>query len=276
MKLGKRALSKVAPTGMRVLGLISGMVERGVHPADDAGIAKVEGYDPSGERRLFDWQSLFELDNEGRVFWSRSEGTNATLRHAARKRLVYLFLEQTSDVLYGKTYFALEESGLGYPRRSELVVTERKSDIGARGRVICPHTCIDGRLPLHAQPILRVGNEDEPQIIDFGSAPSRVKSFAKAVWGEDAASAELEQALSELSDAGHPFGLIRTRRIAVRMVHKDDPYWRCSKCSRVHLHRGFGVCTRCHETLPEAPFGTVSELRRSNFLARRVLRCSVI
>ena len=255
---------------VRVLGLIAGMVERGVHPSDDAGIAQVRGAGPSGDD-WFDWQSLFEFDAAGHALWSRGTGTDATNRHAARKRLVYLFLEQTSDVLYGKTYFALEESGLGYPSVARLSLPEgtrtqeRVDELSALIRVLTDaYSYTPNRY--------KGKNDEDPQIVDFGSAPLRVRLFAKVVWGEKTAPAALEQALSELSYAGHPYGLVHTGRVAVRMVGNDDPYWRCSKCARVHLHRGFGICTRCHETLKEAPVGMVSDLRRSNFLARRVMR----
>lgn len=80
------------------------------------------------------------------------------------------------------------------------------------------------------------------------------------------------EALQDLGSAGHRHGIVRLPNTRIRLVEGSDPYWRCKVCSRVHLHRGAGICTRCFATLPDSREGSVEELHRQNFLARKVMR----
>ena len=59
------------------------------------------------------------------------------------------------------------------------------------------------------------------------------------------------------------------KKLSFVLVKDGDPYYRCPKCGRVHLHRGMGVCTNtaCMEPLPDKPTGCVSELRTNNFIS---------
>ncbi len=57
------------------------------------------------------------------------------------------------------------------------------------------------------------------------------------------------------------------------MTKADHSYWRCGKCSRVHLlHRGVGFCTRCQHPLDEGRTDRVENLWKDNFLAQRIVR----
>ena len=84
----------------------------------------------------------------------------------------------------------------------------------------------------------------------------------------------VDQLLAGLQKAKHPNGLIRNEEIWIRLVKPDDPYYRCERCRRVHLHRGVGLCTRCFQKLPETG-RPVSELREESHLSRRVERGEV-
>src|SRR5690606_18065624 len=80
--------------------------------------------------------------------------------------------------------------------------------------------------------------------------------------------------LQELDSLGHPKGVVDLTGLYIRLVDDSHPYFRCPSCSRVHLHRGVGLCTRCFEPLPTIPQGAVADLRPSHFLARRASRAS--
>src|SRR5947209_20229492 len=80
------------------------------------------------------------------------------------------------------------------------------------------------------------------------------------------------RALADLKAAGHDGGVVQLTEIRIKLAELRDSYWRCRACSRVHLHRGADICTRCSNPLPETPAGNVTELQRAGFLARRVLR----
>lgn len=57
----------------------------------------------------------------------------------------------------------------------------------------------------------------------------------------------------------------------VRIVNAAQAVYRCTRCSRVHLHKSAGVCTRCgaRELVID---GTARELRERHYLGRRIER----
>ena len=102
---------------------------------------------------------------------------------------------------------------------------------------------------------------------------NRVYRFAQAIWQDpQALSQGLHDVLQVFGQSGHEQGLISLSHVCVCLIGENDPYWRCMQCSRVHLHRGAGICTRCFYKLDEAPTGTAEELRQSSFLAKRIER----
>ncbi|WP_420394248.1 hypothetical protein [Acuticoccus sp.] len=78
--------------------------------------------------------------------------------------------------------------------------------------------------------------------------------------------------LSALRGRGHKNGFIEPSELCVRIVRPDAPYYECTACARIHLHRGTGLCTRCTVPLPDNPTGPVSDVRARNVLARRIER----
>lgn len=257
---------------MEVSWLISEMVRRGVHPYDDAGVDRPVGQNDDGTQKHFRWDALFERREGGGVFW-RDDARQGTALYSARRNLVHRFYEQMADVIFSKTYFSLEQSGLGYvtvsldrlpePRRTP----ERVLLLSALLRVI------SDSYRYWPNPFLpREQDRPGPWINPGDVQTERVNSFARAVWGEDAATRELMLALQDLGDAGNPGGIIELSRIRIRLADGKSDYWRCPSCTRVHLHRGAGICTRCFARLDETPYGQVASLQSGNFLGRRVLR----
>ncbi|GAA0523673.1 DEAD/DEAH box helicase [Deinococcus depolymerans] len=256
--------------GQEVRPLIAAMARQGVHPYDDAGIDRPKGTTNETRERLFDWDTFFELRSGERIHWKADTDKNKALS-SARRPLIYRFQRAMTDVVFNKTYFSFEEAGLGY-------VTVRPTDIPESRRT-------DGRVSELAA-LIRVltdayrydpskyRSEDDPlrEIGPRGTARGKVLAYAKAVWGETDGEARLETALNDLAAAGHAGGIVSMSRIRFHVARPEDSFWRCDTCSRVHLHRGAGLCTRCLAKLPEAPFGTVASLRAVNFLGRRVNR----
>lgn len=249
--------------------LIGDMVRRGVHPYDNAGVRRPVGMRHDGKRHWFEWDRLFEL-RDGRVYWKKDDRWGAALP-SAQQNLVANFHIVTTDIIFSKTYFSLEESGLGYVtlRQDELPEQRRDDD-----RVKVLSALLRVLTDAYRYWPTPYRKEDLPHAPwdDFGDVTNqRVKSFAVAVWG-DSAVTELMQALADLKAVGHGSGIVRLTKIRIKLAEQQDEYWRCTACSRVHLHRGAEVCTRCSSPLPETPAGSVAELQRSGFLARRVLR----
>jgi Lhr-like helicase len=242
--------------------LLSRIVSIGMHPTDEVGLDKIPAWVPSEHAgSQFEWQALFRLV-EDRVDWISSDDSVAIAE--ARISVVRDQQPLVDDVLFSKTYFALEETGLGYPTLT--------------ARVLADSDRMDAYLRVFADAYRVRGNKwverndkrkDWPDGHSVGSA--RVNEFAEAVAPGDA-KGELDRVLTSFEQLGHANGFIRLEKLYVRLVGPEHEYFECGTCARTHLHRGTGVCTRCQARLPTEPTGKAAELRARNVLARRVIR----
>ena len=253
---------------------LAGFVRLGLHPTDPAGTATVDVELPTGTRRLH-WADLFELraDPAGDgaaepvADW-RDDPDRAHELNKAREAVVEQAQRVLSDALFSRNYFALEETGLGYPCALGV-------DAAARGETDAFLRVLTDAYRLRDNPYAK---ETDAPPKRWPDAPvpkqNRVRAFAKAVWPDHEVDDRLLVLLERLADAGHPGGLVATDALGVRLVGPDAPFWRCATCGRVHLHRGAEACTRCFARLPDAPAGTAAELRERHYLAKRVGRAA--
>lgn len=252
-----------------VLPFISAMVRQGIHPFDEAGVSWVKGKDGQDER-YFDWGTLFTPGEGARILWT-PDIRSIDFTTTARQELVKRVYEALVDVVFSKTYFSFEESGLGYvtvPRNATASWEQsRISELSAILRVMADAYRFD------PNPYARGDQDDMKAWTRFAEVSRRLKNFAMASWNANA-EVNLERALADLARVGHMNGIIHVAAVAIRLVTGDDEYLRCRVCGRVHLHRGTGRCTRCCRELPASTTGPVSELHDRNFLARRATRKS--
>ncbi|PDT60545.1 helicase [Bradyrhizobium diazoefficiens] len=248
-----------APPTREAGPLLSKMVRIGMHPTDEVGIGKIPSQGQLSAQ--FEWQNLF-VEKGNRVDWI-TQGDSLALGEA-RLSIAREQRPLVDDVLFSKTYFALEETGLGYP--SLFLKQEERTDY------------FDAYLRVFADAYRVLGNkwvERNDRKKDWPDAHAirsvRVSEFAAASAGGDRAP-ELEAVLAKFEALGHKNGFIEPERLYVRLVGPDHQFYECTNCSRAHLHRGTGVCSRCQEPLPVKPTGPVSELRKRNVLAKRVER----
>ena len=65
-----------------------------------------------------------------------------------------------------------------------------------------------------------------------------------------------------------------SKPLRFKLMHSGDNYYKCPKCGRVHLHRGFGFCTNTacmHDLLPQ-PSGIVDDLWKDNYISFDVMK----
>lgn len=235
-----------SPGNRSMKALMRRHVELGVHPVDPAGIAPIKGMPWHSWMVIRDekveWRSIDEYDTAGE----------------ARAAMVKAQRPLTYEVLFSKTYFALEETGIGYP--SLTGVSETDSDkLDALLRVLGDSYQVEGNQ-----------YRDVAAVSRPAEFPSRLKRFASKT-GQDQENV-LRDFLARLESLGHSNGIVVLDKIFVRLVKDTDPWWRCDACGRVHLHQGLRICTRCFEWLPAEPDGQISALRMQNFLGRRITR----
>ncbi|MFM0371097.1 DEAD/DEAH box helicase [Paraburkholderia aspalathi] len=227
-------------------------VELGIHPTDAAGVAQIEG------RTWNKW--IVDAGKDGAAKWpahstSGEEGKAREFIREEQRPMVY-------EVLFSKTYFALEETGIAYPSL-ESAQTPESDRLDAYLRVFADAYRVAGS---------RWGGDapHHDRAGEFGKR-SRIYRFAQANSPADPAG-ELDKVLESFRAHEHAHGVIELSRLHVRLRESGDPYYRCSNCGRVHLHQGTGICTRCFTPLPTAAEGGVEDLWKSNFLARRAMR----
>ncbi|MFO0406748.1 MAG: helicase-related protein, partial [Labrys sp. (in: a-proteobacteria)] len=157
--------------------------------------------------------------------------------------------------------FALEETGLGYPSLFDHDGSKEQR--------------LDAYLRVFADSYRVTSNKwltkEAPDWTCFENVSKRVKLMAEMASPDDPRG-EVERVLTYLGDMGHRSGLIDASLLKIRVADAGDPYWRCGSCSRVHLHRGLGHCTRCRSPLTGDKSGEVRELWKSHFLAQRIVR----
>lgn len=251
-----------SPAKAATSGLLARMVSLGIHPTDEVGIALIPATAPPGQQsKQFEWQRLFKSAGPQSEWISEGDGLAIA---EARLAVVREQRPLVDEVLFSKTYFALEETGLGYPTLFNRAEPEADR--------------WDAYLRVFADAYRVLGNkwvdrnDRKKDWIDAHTVGSaRVREFADASSGGDG-KAELDRVLSRLSTLGHINGFIAPDRLSVRLVEPGHPFFECSNCSRAHLHRGTGVCTRCQAELPQSSTGPVSRLRERNILATRVER----
>lgn len=234
------------------------LVKLGVHPTDPIGIG---GVGPNGR---FAWQQLFRL-REDEVVWADDDRWHDELGEA-RISVIKDLRKLVNQTLFNRTYFALEETGLGYPCLP-LEEGETRDALAPYDAML--RTVSDQYRYRPSEWSQDAIEEDWPDASAVGPT-KRLYKYTVARWGEAEARRRIDHFLERMRRAGHGDGIIRAESVCVRVVDDHDGYWRCTNCGRVHLHVGAGICTRCRHPLPTAATGEARELRAANYLALRV------
>jgi DEAD/DEAH box helicase domain-containing protein len=262
--------------GDPVKPLLSRLLEMGVHPFDDRGLQKIH---LQGTRLSFHWWEFFQPAGEqgNGYVWAYPKGCSrrdfdALVEEFIQKHL----LSALSEVIFHKTYFALEATGFGVPMPlPPSDWSQERSDQLERAaawmRVYADHYRYEPspwnptKTPLDDRLILK----PKSNLARF------FHLLAERAGGEPLEHLHQAQALLG-AYGGHStpsYDCLQLEQICFRLSAPTDPYWRCSNCRRVHLHRGFQACTRCATPLPATADGTCAELMETNVLGRRLRRC---
>ncbi len=236
--------------------MLTELLKIGVHPSDETG-----NDDFKGEG----WERLFDRAKDGHFRW-KDGGAQSHKFDEIRADVVRQQDPHVDGVLFSRSYFALEETGLGYP--SFFDRDDPNADhLDAYLRVLGDSYRVSSNRYMLAR-----APEEWPHA-QAVPARSKFRAFASSINPGDPDD-EIEIALRAMSAPalGHLGGIVDASRLVVRIVEAGHPYYRCESCSRVHLNRGAGICTRCYEKLPNVSEGVASDLWNKNFLAKRIVR----
>jgi len=175
-------------------------------------------------------------------------------------------LQLVGETLFSKTYFAVEESGWGYPclplGKGETRASMAPFD--AMLRILTDSSRVDPSQYAYYQKPWQSSHDVSKKLRRF------VEAYCAKSGGDP--DAVIGKFMSVLGEKGHLDGIVSVSKVWYRPLPEDAAYWRCETCKRVHLHRGAGVCTRCRRALPDNETGGVIELREGNFLGKRISR----
>ncbi|WP_375553884.1 DEAD/DEAH box helicase [Roseovarius mucosus] len=234
--------------------LLSGMVRIGMHPIDDTGVAMLKGGE-HGTKPKYEWYEMFD-EPEGVPSWSRSIDVQDVA--AARVQVAGEQRPLVEDVIFSRNYFAMEETGLGYPCLTGKA-SESSDRLDALLRVFADNYRVQSNKWVMGD--MKEWHEG------FDIQSRRVNAFLAAA---NLPLDERTAVLDQLKELGHPGGIIRLEKLFVRVMRPDAPVFECATCHRAHLHQGYGICTRCHDPLPETPTCTATDIRERNYIARRI------
>lgn len=243
--------------------LIKRLIELGVNPAGNHVLLQDFGWD----NEYHPWYKLFDFENYS---WQQGLPQGA---HFARERIINALKGTLCDLFFGRLYFGLEASGLGWiklplsPEELERLSVETELSYQEFVEVCDAFIRVLGDRFRHEGSEYR--QDDFPEYQDCSA---RIKRYVRQVAVEKG---EHEDVLGEaiyktLRRGGHHNGKLITRHLSVKITQAEDPVWECPKCGRYHLHRAAGVCTACQEKLPSQTQKTCQELWDNNHLAKTV------
>ncbi|RVQ53561.1 DEAD/DEAH box helicase [Sinorhizobium meliloti] len=217
------------------------------------------------------WYEFFDRGQDGEITWKREElNEKVDLLARARKTVQDEQPPDATDLLFSKTYFALEETGLGWPSfyGSEEYTPEKSKDdamlrIFADAYRITPNPYMD-----EVRTVWSTAHEM------LGRGDNRLRRLMSKLFPqqtETECDLFLEKLRSKLRQT-RLAGSIDISLLYFRAAKPTGEAWRCDRCGRVHLHRGFGKCTRCGEELTRPDDLTAEVIAKGNFLGRRVKR----
>lgn len=218
------------------------------------------------------WYKFFVMDEDKPIVWKSEEtesDDNLQRLGRARQRVQKEQPPEATDLLFSKTYFALEETGLGWPSFYGAVdYTEECSRSDAWLRIFSDAYRITPNQYKEEAPTPWASGLDM-----VGKRRNRLKTLLEQIFNDPVA--EGDRFLKLLADDLHQTrgdGSVDITRLYFRTARPGDKAIRCTKCGRVHLHAGFDRCTRCGDKLVWDGDLTAGKVARSNFLGRRVMR----
>ena len=252
--------------------LIQRLKSLGVNPAGQDILFQEFKYDNDWYR----WTTLFDFDNP-------TGGWNPRLspegKERGREKLRAKVTSEICAVLFSRSYFGFEASGLGY---AMLDVPEETIECMATrcqistGRLV---SILSGTLRMLGD-YFRYPQQDPnayPQKSwpDWNSSRAPLRNFVKKCAGVHRINEEtlLEVVWEAVCIiGGHTHCKIQPRRLSVRIALSTDPVWHCPGCRRPHLHNP-GICTSgfCQRELSIDSDAICADLHERHYYAKEAV-----
>lgn len=247
--------------------LISRLKKLGVNPAGNHVLYQEFNYDG----RWHPWTELFDYSPGGNT-WNGNLSPAAL--NAREGKLRAKVKSEVCGVLFSRSYFGFESAGLGYACLD--VAPAKLAELAQRcGAAAETFTDICNGCLRVLGDLYRFHQEPQEYPLndwfDWSQARVRLRNYVEQCASNNSLNTtDLKDALWEAIcvEGGHQCMVIDPRRLLVRIALANDPVWICPLCSREHLHRAGGACTRCLSDLLVSPDATCEVLHGRNYYAR--------
>jgi len=247
--------------------LISRIKKLGVNPAGNHVLYQEFNYDGTWHP----WIELFDFTSDD-VTWNNNLSPAAL--NARENKLRAKVKSEVCSVLFSRSYFGFESAGLGYAcldlAPAKIAELAQRCDAPME---IFTEIC-NGCLRMLGD-FYRYHQEPQEYPLqdwfDWSQARARLRKYVEQCARNNALNTpDLKDALWEAicNEGGHQYMIIDPRRLLVKIALASDPVWVCPLCSREHLHRAGGACTRCSTDLSVTPDTMCWELHQRNYYAR--------
>ena len=260
----------------------------GDNPEQDTGTLiqtlKSLGVNPAGQDILFqefnyddDWNRWTNLFDYATVQGGWKPGLSPAAKDRGRSKLRDKVTSEICSVLFSRSYFSFESSGLGYPM---LDISDQQTESIAASCGITPArltSVMNGALRMlgdyYRYPQVDPDSFPTHDWIDW-NAPTRAafrEFISKCAFAAGADEEGLRHAVRQgiCEVGGHTNFRINPRRLNIRVAQPEDPVWHCPQCRRPHLYNP-GICTSgfCLHELLDTPDAKCNALHARNYYAK--------
>jgi len=237
----------------------------GVNPAgNDIGMQHAKWDDKDHH-----WTNLFDWEKN---CWKEDLPFDA---QEARNKIHKELLVSIGELLFGRLYFGLESSGLGWAKLSlavkglEPLAKELGIVLELFNQIIDAYVRILGDNYRYEPSGSEWHQMDYP---NYKSTKASLRRYIKAVSKKYSLDDEVlgNAVFNVLKLCGNDNGILEVRNLVIRVSKDTDPVWICPVCTRNHLHFSAGICTNCSAELSEIADKQCSNLWRENFISRPV------
>ncbi len=258
------SLVSILPSLQSTGSLIKNFLFLGVNPAGN--YIDVQNY--SWDDKEHHWTELFVLN---KMDWRNNLPLSA---QSAKNNMEQRILESLADLFFGRLYFSLESSGLGWVKPDIAQDISRQFANQLNISVNTLTEVCDSFIRILGYKYRFVPSEYDPiDYPDYNSLKSSLKGYIKKVAKVLKINDEMlgKCIFNILVKSNHPNAKIFIRNLIVKVSSEDDPVWTCPLCKRHHLHFSGGICTNCESELNESPDTTCGALWNQNYIARPIV-----
>ncbi len=272
--------------------LILRLKNMGVNPAGNSKDRIWDNEDDEGKS----WTDLFDFSSEEKI-WQARENISTTLNQKKEGEFRRKIREEVFGLLFQRLYFSLESSGLGFvcinldDEKIEneinsvfkpLQISRKRIEESSSTSSGVPEASIsvnvikeicNGFIRILGDTWRReTAKKEEAGSIDQ-IRPKKAKTYIEKCaeihnFDKDKLGQLIFKLVTDGNLGGHRKAILESKNLFVKLSESEDPFWKCSNCSRPHLHKNGGICSYCFSELPDEPSKKCRDLWNNNYYSQ--------